>query len=51
MVILTVEVMNARGLTLDEIHRAIDEDDTATLEMPGWGSAPAVKILSVETDE
>jgi hypothetical protein len=50
-VILTIEVSDPRGLSLREVQEAINGDETATLEMPGFGgSAPEVTILSVEGD-
>jgi hypothetical protein len=49
---LIVEVSNPRGLSREEVERAIDEDEPSTLEMPGFGgSAPEVRILSVEEED
>jgi hypothetical protein len=47
---ITVEVTTPRGVSREEVERAIAEGEPACLEMPGWGSAPEVRIVAVEDD-
>lgn len=48
---IVIEVINPRGLSRAELAEAVETGAEACLEMPGWGSAPQVKVLSYEGGE